>query len=131
MEMKKILIDTNAISEFFLGNEEVLAKIAEAEIIYISVVVLGELYAGFKNGTREKQNRQWLKQFCAKPSIQIADVTNETAEIFSDIMHSLRKKGKPIPTNDVWLAAQAFETGSAFITFDKHFTNIHGLRLAM
>ena len=129
--MKKVLIDTNAISAFFRGNEEVLAIISGAEIVYMSVIVLGELYAGFKQGAKEKQNRQLLARFLAKPTVQVFDVSNETAEIFSDIMHTLRKNGTPIPTNDVWLAAQAFETGSALITFDNHFKNIHGLRLAL
>jgi tRNA(fMet)-specific endonuclease VapC len=131
MEMKKVILDTNAVSTFFRGNEEVLATISGAEAVYMSVIVLGELYTGFKNGTKEKHNRLWLSQFLAKPTVQVFDVTIGTADIFSVIMHALRKKGTPIPINDIWLAAQAFETGSALVTFDSHFKHIQGLRLAL
>ena len=129
--MKKVLLDTNAINAFFRGSEEVLALIANAETVYMSVIVVGELYTGFKCGAKEKQNREWFAKFLAKPTVQVLDVTHETGEIYSDVMLDFRKNGTPIPTNDVWLAAQAFETGSALVTFDKHFKNIHGLRLAL
>jgi tRNA(fMet)-specific endonuclease VapC len=128
--MKKVILDTNAISALFRGSENVLRFISQAETVYISAIVLGELYTGFKHGSKEEQNRQWLTKLLEKPTVQTVDVSNETAEIYSDIMKALRKMGTPIPTNDVWLAAQAFETGSVLITLDKHFKNVQGLRLA-
>ncbi len=64
--MKKILIDTNAYSRFLAGDENVLNALAEAEIVYMSVFVIGELYAGFRGGTKEQENTDILKRFLKK-----------------------------------------------------------------
>jgi tRNA(fMet)-specific endonuclease VapC len=56
-------------------------------------------------------------------------LTLETAEIFGEIKDRLRRAGAPIPVNDLWLAAQAVETGSVLVTYDKHFSQVPGLRL--
>jgi len=53
----------------------------------------------------------------------------ETAEIFASIKKDLRTTGKPVPINDVWIAAHALETGSVRVTFDRHFSSAPGLRL--
>jgi predicted nucleic acid-binding protein len=57
------------------------------------------------------------------------ETTIETADVFGLIMGSLRKSGKPIPINDVWIAAHGLETGSILVTYDDHFAVIPGLRL--
>ena len=59
----------------------------------------------------------------------ILEATIETADVFGLIMASLRKSGKPIPINDVWIAAHDLETGSILVTYDDHFALIPGLRL--
>ena len=57
------------------------------------------------------------------------DVSQETAEIYSDIKMALKKKGTPIPLNDVWIAAHTVETGAKLITYDSHFLKVPGLRV--
>jgi len=127
--MKKILLDTNAYVRFLRGDEKVMTYLAQADNVYMSVFVLGELYAGFKAGGKERNNRQILERFLLKPTVTVLEATIETAEIFGLIMASLRKSGTPIPVNDVWIAAHALETGSILVTYNDRFAVIPGLRL--
>lgn len=127
--MKNILLDTNAYSKYLSGDEEILNMLGRADIIYMSIFVLGELYAGFKGGKKEAWNKDILTKFLGKPTVRILNATSETSEIFGGIKHSLKISGNPIPINDVWLASHAIETGSVLITYDKHFKKISGLRM--
>ncbi|MFA6857725.1 MAG: type II toxin-antitoxin system VapC family toxin [Treponema sp.] len=127
--MKKILLDTNAYSGFMSGNELVFNYIIEAEEIYLSTVMIGELFAGFQGGKKYLQNTDDLKQFMKKDGIRILNVTIETAEIFGELKAELSRKGKMIPLNDIWIASHAIETGSKLVTFDAHFKQISGLRI--
>jgi len=127
--LKKILLDTNAYVRFLRGDEKVMTYLAQADSVYMSVFVLGELYAGFKAGGKERDNRQILERFLLKPTVTVLEATVETADIFGLITASLKKSGNPIPINDVWIAAHALETGSILVTYDDHFDRIPGLRL--
>lgn len=126
--MRTILLDTNAYVRFLAGDESVLDSLAKAGRVYVPVFVLGELLAGFRSGSKEKPNRQLLERFLAKPGVAVLDATNETAEYFALIKSALKKASQPIPLNDVWIAAQALETGSVLITYDSHFAVVPGLR---
>lgn len=127
--MKKILLDTSAYVRFLRGDDKVLACLSRADCIYMSVFVLGELWAGFRAGSKNKANRQILERFLLKSTVKVIDATTETADVFGLIAASLKKSGNPIPVNDVWIAAHALETGSALVTYDAHFTVIPGLRI--
>lgn len=126
--MRKILLDTNAYSQFMAGNENVLEKISESDVVYISIFVLAELLYGFKCGSKIEKNTKELKIFCQKPIVQMLNATSETSEVFSDIKLQLKKRGRPIPYNDMWIAAHTMETGSILITNDSHFDEIEGIR---
>ena len=127
--MKKILLDTNAYARFLRGDERVLGYLAQADTVFMSVFVLGELLAGFRAGGKEKDNRRILERFLLKSSVTVLDGTIDTADLFGLVMASLKKSGTPIPINDVWIAAHALETGSVLVTFDEHFAAVPGLRL--
>ena len=127
--MKKVLLDTNAYVRLLTGSEAVLDVVGEADRVYMSIFVLGELFAGFAGGTREKENREVLDRFLRRPPVRILNATSETAEIFGVTKHNLKRAGTPVPINDVWIAAHAAETGSVLVTFDRHFERIGGLRL--
>jgi len=127
--MTKILLDTNAYSGFMSGNKLVFDYIIEAEEIYMSTVMIGELFAGFIGGKRYIQNREDLKIFLQKEGVKILNVSIETAEIFGELKAELSRKGKMIPLNDIWIASHAIETGSKIVTFDSHFKHISGLRI--
>ncbi len=127
--MKKIALDTNAYTRLLAGSREVLTVLSDAECVYLPVVVIGELLAGFKGGAREHQNRKLLDEFLERETVLMLPATIKTAEIFAEVMHRLKKAGKPIPINDIWIAAQAMESGAFLVTYDKHFENIAGLLL--
>jgi len=125
--VRPILIDTNAYVAFKRGDTSILEIIQYAETLAISPVVLGELLSGFEYGNKIKKNRDELKQFLQSSRIRLFSITPDTANFYSQIYSSLRNKGKPIPSNDMWIAAQALENGSVLCSYDKHFKFIEGL----
>lgn len=127
--MKKILIDTNAYAAFKRNDLGALEVVRSSEHIGINMVVLGELYSGFKGGSREDRNRKELAQFLDSPRVETILIDEETAEFYAKIFWDLKKKGKPIPGNDLWVAASAMRHGLALFTYDNHFRNVDGLLL--
>ena len=125
--MRPILLDTNAYSAFKLGDTSIIEVIRHAEVIGISPIVLGELLGGFECGTKAKKNREELQAFLSSSRIRFYPVTLDTPIFYSQIYSVLRSKGNPIPTNDMWIAAQAIEHGCVLCTYDKHFKVIDGL----
>jgi tRNA(fMet)-specific endonuclease VapC len=126
--VKSVIIDTNAYTRLLAGEEDVLDVIGTAEIVYMSIFVLGELYAGFAGSTQERDNKNALDSFLLKPTVKILNATSETAKVFGMVKQDLKRAGTPLPINDVWIAAHALETGSTLITYDRHFKKIAGLR---
>ena len=126
--MRPILLDTNAYTAFMRGEPEVVEVVARAGKILLTSVVLGELLAGFAAGTREPKNRAELARFIESPRVEVLPVTAETADSYALVWLGLRRKGQPIPTNDLWIAASAMEHGAALLTRDAHFAHIEGLR---
>jgi predicted nucleic acid-binding protein len=129
MVRSKIILDTNVYSKLIEGNGILKTIVENSTDVYIPVIVLGELLFGFKNGTRINKNLNLFNEFIEQNRVKIMDTSNETAIIFADIKLSLMKKGRPIPTNDIWIAALAIESGSVLLTFDRQFESIPGLRL--
>jgi tRNA(fMet)-specific endonuclease VapC len=125
--MRPILLDTNAYAAFKRGDSAILDIIQSAEVIGISPIMLGELLSGFDTGSKAKQNRIELQQFLESERVKIYPLTADTANFFSRIYAALKLKGRPIPTNDMWIAAQALEQGCVVCTYDKHFQEIEGL----
>lgn len=125
--MRPVLIDTNAYVAFKRGDESVLEIIQHAEVLTISPIVLGELLSGFECGNQIKKNRDELQQFLQSSRIKLLSITLDTAAFYSQIFSSLRTKGKPIPSNDLWIAAQTLENGCVLCSHDKHFKAIDGL----
>ncbi len=124
MEKIKVMLDTSAYSAYLRGHEEVKQALREADEIYLNPVVLGELYAGFLNGEREKKNRGILRAFLDSPRVQVAIIDEETAERYAAIIGYLWQKGTPIPTNDLWIAATAMQYGLKLITTDGHYRSV-------
>ena len=127
--MRKIMIDTNIYALFKRNDAFVLENLRRTEFIGISIVVLGELLCGFKGGNKEIKNREELEQFLDLPRVHIIQADEETAEFYAKIFWNLKKKGTPIPTNDIWVAASAMRHGIHLFTNDEHFKNIDGFLL--
>ncbi|HEY7365092.1 MAG TPA: type II toxin-antitoxin system VapC family toxin [Methylomirabilota bacterium] len=123
----RILLDTNAYSALMRGHDEVADRVRRAEGVVFSTVVAGELLLGFRLGARLKKNVAELDAFLENPYVSLVSVTLTTADRFARIATALRAKGRPIPTNDIWIAAHAMETGAELLSFDVHFGAIDGL----
>lgn len=123
----KLLVDTSAYVGFKLGIAGLVEYLSRARAVCISPVVLGELLFGFRNGSRFDQNMQELELFLDQGVVQILQLTDITSDRYSRIAHQLKSKGTPIPSNDIWIAAQTMESGAELITMDAHFENIDGL----
>lgn len=128
--MRPVLLDTNIFTALKKSDAPICQIVQSADTILMSAIVIGELLYGYDGGNKAKQNRQQLQQFLDSPRVKIISVTVDTAHFFSQVSLALKQKGKPIPTNDVWIAAQAFEHGSVVCTYDKHFHVIEGLSIA-
>ena len=127
--MKAVLLDTNAFAALFRGDLEILEVLARAECVYASAIVMGELEAGFRGGSRYVENLALLERFLTRPTVDILPVSRDTGNCFGRVKSALKAKGKPLPINDVWLAAQCLETGAVLLTYDRHFATIDGLRM--
>jgi len=123
----RLLLDTNAYSALLRGHAEVAAIVRSAERVLLSAIVVGELLYGFRHGSRFEENAARLEAFLGKASVDLLPVSFTTAERFGRIAASLRAKGRPLPTNDVWIAAHALETGADLLSSDAHFANVDGL----
>jgi predicted nucleic acid-binding protein len=119
-----VLLDTSAYSALRRGHRPILEVLRRSETVAVSAVVLGELYSGFRAGKRWAENTAQLAQFLSKPSVRVLNVTEETALRYAEVDAYLRKRGRPIPRNAVWIAAVALEHGLQLLTLDVHFREI-------
>jgi tRNA(fMet)-specific endonuclease VapC len=122
-----LALDTSGYSQFAVGVERAIAAMESAESLAISTVVLGELFAGFRRGSKERTNRKRLEEFIETFEVQILPVSGSEAEWYAKVLAKLRAAGKPIPTNDVWIAACALAAKASLLTADGHFDFVEGL----
>jgi tRNA(fMet)-specific endonuclease VapC len=127
--MRPIALDTNAYAAFKRGDEEIAAVLQYAPTILVCVTAIGELLGGFAAGQRESENRKELTQFLNSPRVKVVPGTTATADLYALVYAALRRKGLPIPTNDLWIAANSLEHGAALLTLDTHFKSVDGLRV--
>jgi len=123
----KRLLDTNVYVALKRGHTETANIVRTASAIAFSSIVMGELLFGFRNGNRLTKNMEELEDFITDSRVELLAVSETTADRFGRIAAALRKAGKPIPTNDIWIAAHASESGAELVTFDGHFAAIAGL----
>jgi tRNA(fMet)-specific endonuclease VapC len=126
--MRAIMLDTQAYAAFKRGDADMVAVLQRCPDILICSTVLGELLAGFAAGERAAEQRSELAQFMQSPRVRVVAQTETTADNYAMIYSQLRRKSRPMPTNDLWIAASALEHGSALLTTDAHFGEIDGLR---
>lgn len=123
----RILLDTNIISDINNNISETITLLKSAKEVFVSCIVAGELFYGIQNSSNKEANLQFYREFfknCA-----VLDVTFATAELYGVVKTQLKQKGRPIPENDIWIAAIAIQHGLTLVTHDKHFENIEGLGL--
>lgn len=119
-----VTIDTSAYSAFRRGHLGIRGLIRQTARLGMSVIVIGELGTGFRRGNRQSQNARDLDSFLASPRVHVIDADAVTADRYAEILNFLVASGSPMPTNDVWIAAQAMQHGLQVVTTDRHFTLI-------
>ncbi len=123
----KLILDTNAYVGFKLCYSELVEYLIRADVIFVSPIVLGELIFGFRNGSRFNENMEDLNLFLSHPAVETIAISDITSDRYSRIALQLKRQGTPIPSNDIWIAAQTMETGAELVTMDNHFNKINGL----
>lgn len=123
----RIVLDTSTYSRFRSGNQPSMAILAESEQVLIPTIVLGELEACFRSGSRATENLASLTSFLAEPFVSVLPVTHEVARTYGQLFAELRKAGTPIGTNDLWIAAVTVTAGAHLVTFDNDFAAIRRL----
>ncbi|AFZ56136.1 type II toxin-antitoxin system VapC family toxin [Anabaena cylindrica FACHB-243] len=129
MAIKSILLDTNAYTAFKRNQNEAVAIIGNVDIIVINPIILGELLGGFALGNKPEINLDELEKFMESPRVKVFPIDEKTSKYYALIYSQLRKKGKPIPTNDIWIAATAIQHNLILFTYDSDFENIENLKL--
>lgn len=119
--MTRVCLDTSAYSHFMRNETAVVDLVSQAREVGVPAVVVGELRTGFRLGRREAENESVLQRFLANPTVRILRVDEEAASHYADIMVDLHRRGQPLPTNDVWIAALAARDGYSVLTYDAHF----------
>lgn len=127
--MNTILLDTNSVTFLRAGDTEIKKSIDKSSVVYVSTIVVGELYSGFYRGKKLEENKVFLRNFLREEKVELLTLTLKTGEYYGKLLSDLSKKGELIPANDIWVSAQALETDSTLITYDRHFLKIPGLKV--
>ena len=125
----RLLLDSNAYSRYMAGDASLGDLVHAADEVFLSAIVIGEQLFGFRRGSRYEENLAQLRTFLDHPQVRFLPVGQITADRYSRIMSALRAKGRPVPTNDAWIAAHAMETGAELASADRHFEHIDGIAL--
>jgi len=121
----RYLLDSNTVIGLLKGDLEDRRQALAGDRAFVNVVVLGELYYGAERSNRTEENLATFDRFAAQTTI--LDCDRETARHYGEIKDQLRKRGRPIPENDIWIAASARQYDLTVVTGDRHFDEIEGL----
>ena len=119
-----VALDTNAYSDFMRGVAERVELVRTVQAIVLPLFVLAELRAGFAAGNRESTNAANLQRFLASPRVSVLVPDEQTTHHYARLHRQLRGDGRPIPTNDLWIAALAVQHDLLLCTADRHFRRI-------
>jgi tRNA(fMet)-specific endonuclease VapC len=120
-----LIVDTNALSAIADGDSEIEEFIERASLVAIPVIVLGEYRFGIMQSKRRTQHERWLRE--SLPSYRILDLTEETSQHYAALRVELKRTGKPIPSNDLWIAALCRQHDLSILSRDRHFDLVPGI----
>ena len=122
--MTRLCLDTSAYSHFKRGESRVVDLVDRADWIGMPSIVVGELWAGFLLGARIEENIGALEEFLDHAVVETLRIDAGVARVYGEIVLDLRRRGRPLPTNDIWIAATAAHAGAVVLTYDEHFRQI-------
>jgi tRNA(fMet)-specific endonuclease VapC len=120
------LLDTNVAIAFLNGEAAVVERFQAADEILLSSTVVGELCFGAQKSARAAANLARVETLIDR--VVVLDASAETARHYGQIKNALRLKGRPIPENDIWIAASALQYDLILVTGDGHFGEVDGLK---
>lgn len=123
----RFLLDTNIVIALFAGEQSIIDSLKQANEIFIPYIVIGELYYGAQKSGKSQTNLNRVDEFVQ--TNVILDSNHETAQWYGQLKNQLKKKGRPIPENDIWIAALAFQYNLTLVTRDSHFDEISSITI--
>jgi len=123
----RYLLDTNIVIAALSDDSDVVGNIEDADEYFVSATVLGEMLYGAHHSANADDNNRRIDSFLSKAGFLACDQT--TAEMYGEIKTELRRKGRPIPDNDIWIAASAKQHSLTLVTRDAHFDDVDNLPL--
>ena len=128
--MKRAVMDTCVLIDLFDGVPRASKAVSSFDRILVPVMVSGEYRAGVDTSTkRGRIQEERLAEFLADEAVSVVDATEDTAGCYARLFRDLQRRGKPMPTNDIWIAASAVCNGAALLSSDSHFREIPVLDL--
>ena len=120
----RLALNTNRYVDFARGVPEAVEVIRRADRIFVPVIALAELRAGFLCGTKATANERSLTAFLNSPRVELLHIDEDTTHHYARLFRQLRKQGTPIPTNDIWLAALVVQNDLYLFGRDAHFDHL-------
>jgi tRNA(fMet)-specific endonuclease VapC len=120
-----VILDTNAVSSLFAGDPALGDVLAARPRHHLPVIVIGEYRFGLLRSRHRERLALLLAALIQESSVLVVDQV--TAEIYSQVREDLRAEGRPIPENDVWIAALALQHRQPVVSRDDHFDSVRGL----
>jgi tRNA(fMet)-specific endonuclease VapC len=128
--MLRLAFDTNAYTALGRGNELLGSLVSGANQIGLPITVLGEIHFGILNGAQKEQNTTLLDQFLSSSRVEVLEIDDMTVKLYGEIATQLRRMGRSIQQNDIWIAALSKQYDYRLATNDAGFENILGLEIA-
>jgi len=125
----RYLLDTNIVIALLADEAAVKDSLAKADEVFVSSIVIGELCFGARKSERILENLARIDEFAANNVVLGCDT--DTARQYGEIKNALRLKGRPLPENDIWIAAVALQYSLMLVTRDTHFDEIDHLKVAV
>ena len=116
----RVAVGTNRLTDLLRGDARLAERLGMCDEVWIPLMVLGEMKAGFHGGTQGHRNEALLQRFLAKATVSVLLPGRATAEYYARIFVQLKRAGTPIPDNDLWIAALALEHDLTLITRYRH-----------
>lgn len=124
---ERVALDSNVVIDIFNNNQNTITLLSRFQTIYLPITVCGELLFGAKNSTKSQENEQKCHQFFN--SCHLLNIHELIAEQYATTRKELKNKGKPIPENDIWIAATCIVNNIPLATLDSDFNHIDDLIL--
>jgi tRNA(fMet)-specific endonuclease VapC len=124
-----VLLDTNVIIKMLNKDSAAIRIVENITNPYTSIIVVGELYFAALNSGRPKANLEIFRDTWS--NMEVIFIDEAVAKSYAEIRLTLKKKGSPIPDNDIWIAACAYAKGFSLASFDGHFKEIPQIEVVM